>query len=376
MIKRMLTYGVIAVLAIVLIGGTIVILVRPHDVEAYGGSGGNRINFVGSNGGNIGNNTGINENTSGGGQGSGSGGNSSHGRGNASVNDEYSTPINWETITGIVTLSDSEMILNTDAGEVIVGLGQSSYREKQGFVVNVGDAVRVEGYYEDGEFKAGVVENLTSASRLELRDDSGRPMWSGWNAQNGSGRGQLTERASDSGYGESNEHGRGQGQMNGVDAGSIEIPAPIDVEALPCPICEAAADYEGPLSEDEVNALYLALNDEYHAWAVYGQVIDDFGSVRPFISIQNAEANHISSLTRIFNMYNLPVPENVWTGQVASFDSLAAACTAGVEAEIANAKLYETLFRSTNREDIVDVYVSLQRAAQEKHLPAFVRCAN
>lgn len=36
-----------------------------------------------------------------------------------------------------------------------------------------------------------------------------------------------------------------------------------------------------------------ALDDEYHAWAIYDQVIAEFGEARPFITICQAEARHI-----------------------------------------------------------------------------------
>ena len=35
------------------------------------------------------------------------------------------------------------------------------------------------GFYEDGEFKAGTVENLTTGETIILRDETGRPMWAG-----------------------------------------------------------------------------------------------------------------------------------------------------------------------------------------------------
>ena len=53
------------------------------------------------------------------------------------------------------------------------------YSEERGFKVNVGDEVSIEGYHEDGEFKAGTVENLTEGTSIVLREASGRPMWSG-----------------------------------------------------------------------------------------------------------------------------------------------------------------------------------------------------
>lgn len=142
-----------------------------------------------------------------------------------------------------------------------------------------------------------------------------------------------------------------------------------------CPICGASADYDGPLTSQEVEGLLLALNDEYHAWAVYDQVIADLGSVRPFSNIRTSEQQHIDALVNLFEVYGVEVPDNPWIGNVPSFASKQAACQAGVDAEIANADLYDELFASTDRSDILQVYESLQWASLEKHLPAFQRCA-
>ena len=60
-----------------------------------------------------------------------------------------------------------------------VGLGPSFYRESQGFVLKLGENVRVSGYWEDDEFKAAQIESLDSGESIVLRDVSGRPMWAG-----------------------------------------------------------------------------------------------------------------------------------------------------------------------------------------------------
>jgi len=88
--------------------------------------------------------------------------------------------VSWETVIGEIIELDSEMLVRTDDGnEILVGLGQSWYRDEAGFALTVGDDVSVDGFYEDGEFKAGVVENLTTGESLTLRDATGRPMWAG-----------------------------------------------------------------------------------------------------------------------------------------------------------------------------------------------------
>ncbi|MFW5876135.1 MAG: ferritin-like domain-containing protein [Myxococcota bacterium] len=130
------------------------------------------------------------------------------------------------------------------------------------------------------------------------------------------------------------------------------------------------------LSDTEQQALRDALDDEYRAWATYDQVIRDFGAERPFINIREAEARHIEALHTLFQRYGLQMPENTWPGRVPRFGSMRQACEAGIEAETENAALYERLMRSTNRQDILTVFGNLRHASQERHLPAFRRCAS
>ncbi|MBK7904069.1 MAG: hypothetical protein IPJ97_14845 [Proteobacteria bacterium] len=59
---------------------------------------------------------------------------------------------------------------------------------------------------------------------------------------------------------------------------------------------------------------------------------------------------------------------------VRPFSNIRDACVAAVEAEIANAALYERLLASTERSDILTVFRNLRDASQERHLPAFRRC--
>ncbi len=129
------------------------------------------------------------------------------------------------------------------------------------------------------------------------------------------------------------------------------------------------------LSEIESTALREALDDEYHAWATYDQVIQDFGLVRPFSNIRDAEARHIEAVMHLFAQHGLATPPNRWPGKVERYRSLHDACVAAAEAELANAALYERLLASTDRSDILTVFRNLRDASQERHLPAFRRCA-
>lgn len=129
------------------------------------------------------------------------------------------------------------------------------------------------------------------------------------------------------------------------------------------------------LNEAERAALNAALDDEYKALATYEQVMQDFGPVRPFVNIVEAEARHIAALRVLFERYGVPLPESRWDGAVPRFASLAEACAAGIQAEIDNAALYDKLFQSTQKPDIIRVYQALRSASLERHLPAFRRCA-
>ncbi len=133
--------------------------------------------------------------------------------------------------------------------------------------------------------------------------------------------------------------------------------------------------YAGELDESEIEALMMALDDEYNAWSVYDQVIAEIGAVRPFTSIQKAEENHIAALVTLFDRYGLNVPANDGLGNVPAFETLAEACAAGAQAEIDNAALYDVLFGMVDNPDIERVFSALQQASLTKHLPAFERCS-
>ncbi len=129
------------------------------------------------------------------------------------------------------------------------------------------------------------------------------------------------------------------------------------------------------LSDAEVSALHEALDDEYKAIATYDRVLADFGAVRPFVNIVEAERRHVRALAEIFDRYGLPLPASSWDDRAPRYESIRAACSAGVEAEIENAAMYDRLIAITTHADIVDVFENLQRASQENHLRAFRRCS-
>lgn len=90
-------------------------------------------------------------------------------------------PTEWFTIEGVVVSATDDLVeIKTAAGEIIPFEGQPlRYALAQGFTVQAGDAVRLHGFDEAGEFKIGQVTNLSGGATITLRDTSGRPGWSG-----------------------------------------------------------------------------------------------------------------------------------------------------------------------------------------------------
>ena len=132
----------------------------------------------------------------------------------------------------------------------------------------------------------------------------------------------------------------------------------------------------GKLNDNIKKSLDKAIQDEYKARSTYEAVIKKFGSVRPFSMIIRAEEQHINSLKAIYDKYGVDIPEEK-KQQIVLPETLKEVCSIGVKAEIDNVKLYkeELLQNVSTHEDIVFVFTNLMNASQDKHLPAFERCA-
>ena len=87
----------------------------------------------------------------------------------------------WVTLNGTVqTATAAEMIVRTDAGQEILVDGRAwRFAQESGFMAQAGDQVSLTGFYEDGDFEVGQIDDLTSGKTLSLRDENGRPLWAG-----------------------------------------------------------------------------------------------------------------------------------------------------------------------------------------------------
>ena len=129
-----------------------------------------------------------------------------------------------------------------------------------------------------------------------------------------------------------------------------------------------------PLSQAERDALKKAVLEEYGALNLYQNVIDQFGNVYPFSQIVLSEQQHINALVRQATKYGVEVPSNPGLAEASSFTSLTEACQAGVDAETADAALYDELKPDVVHTDILRVFDNLQSASLDIHLPAFEAC--
>lgn len=129
-----------------------------------------------------------------------------------------------------------------------------------------------------------------------------------------------------------------------------------------------------PLSSEEAAALQEAILEEYGALNLYKSAIEQVGNVYPFSQIVRSEQQHVNVLVRQANKYGVNVPANPGLATQPIFTTLAQACQAGVNAEIADAALYDILMPVTTHTDLLQVYNNLQSASLNNHLPAFQTC--
>lgn len=163
-------------------------------------------------------------------------------------------------------------------------------------------------------------------------------------------------------------------------ATTTTAPAPITSAATPTNAPASAtvaipAAPTAPLAAAAWEAL-LGPEGEYAASASYAAVIQAFGPVEPYVTIQAAEERHIDALTRQLQRLGVTPPPNPYLGTVAAPTSLAAAAQAWADGEVANVALYDKLVaQAAGDQGLTRVFTNLRRASAEMHLPAFQAAA-
>ncbi|MBW8295728.1 DUF2202 domain-containing protein [Sphingopyxis sp.] len=129
------------------------------------------------------------------------------------------------------------------------------------------------------------------------------------------------------------------------------------------------------MEDTELQRLLVdALDDERKAEATYATVIDEFGPVRPFTNIIEAEGRHSLAIERQMVRLGFPIPVNRWEGRGEVPAALAQACEMAIPAEIENIALYDRLIPRVGDPSVRQVLENLQAASRHNHLPAFRRC--
>ena len=93
----------------------------------------------------------------------------------------------WLTLEGTVVSVDADaLVVLTAAGEqVVVENRPWSFALEQGFAAQPGDQVTLVGFYEDETLEVGQIADASNGQTVQLRDESGRPMWAGRGRRSG-----------------------------------------------------------------------------------------------------------------------------------------------------------------------------------------------
>ncbi len=127
-----------------------------------------------------------------------------------------------------------------------------------------------------------------------------------------------------------------------------------------------------PLANDLFDMMEIALEDEYLALTTYLMIMDAYEVTNPFASIARSEVRHIASLHKLFEAYDLDIPEDRSAEFVKLPASLVRAFEAGIHAEIENIAMYEAFLNQELPTNVRNVFNALTRAS-ENHLKAFER---
>jgi hypothetical protein len=195
-------------------------------------------------------------------QGQGRGG---YGRGGAQLSDVERQYPNYEDqpeasllYEGTVIQAPADgvdLVIKMDGGEEVkVGTGPG-YMEAQGFTLPVGERVQVSGYYEDDELKATQITRLRDGQTVTLRDEFGRPAWSG------AGR-RAAEQQEATGQTNRGQGGRGQGGQGQAGLGGAgREDAPADETGSGQAEVDAWLAVEGTVSNVDSYALVVLTSD-------------------------------------------------------------------------------------------------------------------
>jgi hypothetical protein len=93
----------------------------------------------------------------------------------------------WLTFQGSVVSIDSDvMVVQLDSGDQIVVENRPWwFAQELGFAAQPGDRLTLRAFYEGDSIEVGQMANVRTGQAVQLREESGRPMWAGRGRRNG-----------------------------------------------------------------------------------------------------------------------------------------------------------------------------------------------
>jgi len=94
----------------------------------------------------------------------------------------------WLIFTGTVESVSQDLwtITLTDGSTLEIEGRKLSFMLEQGFIVEVGDNLTLTGFYEGESIEIGQIMKTNSGEMITIRDQNGRPLWSGGRQGGGS----------------------------------------------------------------------------------------------------------------------------------------------------------------------------------------------
>jgi hypothetical protein len=88
----------------------------------------------------------------------------------------------WLMLQGSVVSVDSDALVvqTASSGEQVTMENRAWwFAQEQGFSAQVGDQVTLVGFYENGDFEIGQINDATTSQTVLVRDENGQPLWAG-----------------------------------------------------------------------------------------------------------------------------------------------------------------------------------------------------
>jgi hypothetical protein len=133
----------------------------------------------------------------------------------------------------------------------------------------------------------------------------------------------------------------------------------------------------GKLSKDARLALIQAADEQYKLQIIYGQVIEKYGRINPFITILRSKEQFMLVIISLFDKYGLDVPKNPYVNEEFVIgESIRKSCLFLEETEKKSQKLFEEdlLTLAEDYDDITIVFRSVVNTSRNSHITHLNGC--